>query len=197
MSVAVRTYRLMLRAYPAEFRREFEGEMLLLFSDLRRERGSRSVRFWAGQLWDVARSAPALRLDAWMARRTNHSHHREGTMMTMAILAVLIGAMEAVNAAQEVWFGYAKHDGYPLMGGTMGVVAGVLLLSAGVAVLRKSDRAANFLRAAAVTCLAVFAFMAVAMPLMSGLATLLGIAFPVAVLLYLWRNRPRGDTVVA
>ncbi|MDB4906146.1 MAG: hypothetical protein JWO05_930 [Gemmatimonadetes bacterium] len=197
MSGAERAYRLMLRAYPPDFRARYGREMALLFLDLHRESRVRGVRFWAGQLRDVARSAPALQLEAFVRGRRTHAHLGNGTMMTMAILAIMIGAIEAVNASQEVYFGSVNHDGYALMGGTMGVVAGLLLFSAGVAVLRRSERAASFLRASAITCLAVFAFMTVAMPLMSGASTLLGIGFPIVVLAYMWRNRARGESAVA
>src|SRR6266545_3258203 len=50
-------YRLLLRAYPPDFRAEYEREMVLLFRDLCRESDVRTVGFWARVLCDVARSA--------------------------------------------------------------------------------------------------------------------------------------------
>ncbi|MBV9958721.1 MAG: hypothetical protein JO360_09885 [Acidobacteria bacterium] len=58
-------YRLLLAAYPAEFRQEYEREMLLVFRDLCREHrqsGLGLVRVWMRALLDLAQSAPRERL---------------------------------------------------------------------------------------------------------------------------------------
>src|SRR6266571_3381953 len=66
---AERIYRLLLRAYPPDFRAEYEREMVLLFRDQCRESDVRTIGFWAAVIWDVARSAPALRAEAWRTPR--------------------------------------------------------------------------------------------------------------------------------
>ena len=62
---AERIYRLLLRAYPPDFRAEYEREMVLLFRDQCQESDVRTLGFWAAVICDVARSAPALRAAAW------------------------------------------------------------------------------------------------------------------------------------
>ena len=58
---AERVFRLLLRAYPREFRAKYGQEMVLVFRDQCREGDVRSLGFWGRVLWDVLRSAPALR----------------------------------------------------------------------------------------------------------------------------------------
>jgi hypothetical protein len=199
-SAAERIYGLVLRAYPAAFRTAYGREMLMLFRDRRREVADADggVRFWVEMLWDVARSAPALRLEALRARRDTDIPTEGGTMKTMAILAVLIGAFEAVNSLAEGWAGgVVNHDAYSLTGGTLGAAAGLALLAAGVAMLLRSRRAAALARGVAVACVAVFAIVAVAAPRLSLLATILGVAFPIALLLFLRRGSGKSVPMTA
>ena len=58
---AERIYRLLLRAYPPAFRAEYGREMVLVFRDQCRDGDVRTLGFWVRVLWDVVRSAPALR----------------------------------------------------------------------------------------------------------------------------------------
>ena len=198
MSAAERTYQLLLRAYPAGFRAAYAREMTLLFRDQRREPDARGVRFWAELLWDVARSAPALRVEALRARWDRDIQPEEGTMKPMAILAVLIGAFEALNSLVEAWAGgVVNGDGYSLMWGILGAVAGALLLASGIALLRRATGAAAWARGAAVTCLAVFVFIDLVHPRMSILATVLGIGFPIALLLFLRWGRGQSGPIIA
>src|SRR5258707_12865221 len=94
---AERLYRLWLRASPPEFRAEYGGEMVLLFRDQCRESDVRTVGFWAAVTWDIARSAPALRVEAW----------RENTrtmvviMKLAAMLTVLVGVLGVLNAVVD------------------------------------------------------------------------------------------------
>jgi uncharacterized protein involved in exopolysaccharide biosynthesis len=65
---AERLYRLLLKAYPAEFRREFEEKLVQLFLDQHRDAtggGSRSapLGFWVRTLKDTTRSASREHLD--------------------------------------------------------------------------------------------------------------------------------------
>ena len=115
--------------------------------------------------------------------------------MTMAILAILIGAMEAVNATQEVWVGGVVNRGWPLLGGTIGIVAGTLLLAAGVAMLRRSPNAAALAQGAAITCLLVFVLTGLVIPQMSYFATILGVGFPIILLIFLRRTRGRESSM--
>lgn len=194
MSAAERAYQFLLRLYPRGFRDEYGHEMALAFRDQGREVQRNAARFWADTLVDIARSAPPLQLEALWVRTGRFMQTGEGTMtkMTMAILTIMIGALEAMNALQEVWgAGIVSHDSRALLGGTIAMVAGALLITAGIALLRRSPNAAKLAQAAAITCLVVFAFLALALPLLSQFAIILGIGFPIALLGFVRWDRPR------
>ena len=196
MNGTERAYQLLLRAYPGTFRTAYGREMTLVFRDQCRAARTRGVGFWTAIIWDVARSAPALRLEVSRALWQRNFRTGEGAMMkmTVAILSILVGAVEAVNSLQEVWVGGAlNRDASLLIGGTIAVVAGVLLLTAGIALLRGSGRAVDLALGAAVTCLVVFVLVGLVKPQMSMFATLLGIGFPIALLLFLRVTRGQGS----
>ena len=196
MNAALRAYELLLRAYPSEFRAAYEREMTMIFRERRKESASHA-HFWSEIVLDVLRTAPALRLEALHTRWVRNIQTGEGTTMkmTMAILAILIGAVEAVNATQEVWVGGAVNRGWPLLGGTIGIVAGILLLAAGVAMLRRSPNAAALAQVAAITCLLVFVLTGLVVPQMSYFATILGVGFPIALLIFLRWTRGRESSM--
>jgi hypothetical protein len=196
MIAAERVYRLLLRAYPAEFRNGFGKEMVLLFREQHRECDDGVVRFWTATIWDIARSAPTLRMQVLRERWNSDTQTAEGTMKPMAILAMLIGAMEAMNALAEGWAGgLANRDGSSPAALAFAVAAGALLVVAGVQLLRRSARAASQARGAAVACLAVFVIITLAAPMLSIFSTILGIGFPIALLLFLYRGK--GQSVAS
>ena len=98
-------------------------------------------------------------------------------------------------ATQEVWVGGVVNRGWPLLGGTIGIVAGTLLLAAGVALLRRSPNSAALAQGAAVTCLLVFVLTGLVVPQMSYFATILVIGFPIALLIFLRWTRGRESSV--
>jgi hypothetical protein len=113
--------------------------------------------------------------------------------MLVAILTIFIGALSAAAGVQElVVMGIVRNQFIPLTGGTLGAVAGALLLSSGIALLRQSPRANSLTRAAAIASLPVAGLIG---QLGWGLAgwpmTLLGLAWPLFVLL---RIRSRATT---
>jgi hypothetical protein len=198
VSAAERVYRLMLRAYPSAFRAEYGQQMALIFRDRRREAAATHLAFWAAMVADVARSAPGLRLDAARAEWGTDIQIKGGKMKTMAILAIVIGAIEVVNSLVEGWFGgVVNHAGSSLAGEAMGVVAGVvagaLLVAAAIALLRRSSGAKALAAGAAVTCLAVFVLVALLRPMFSIFSTLLGIGFPIVLLVFLSATRGQGS----
>ncbi len=70
LSLSQSFYRLLLAAYPAEFRDEYGREMLLVFRDLCRERAQTNGRLGLMQAWirallDLARTAPGERLQSF------------------------------------------------------------------------------------------------------------------------------------
>src|SRR5438046_9508567 len=102
---AERIYRLLLRAYPPDFRAEYGREMVLLFRDQCRESDVRTLGFWTAVIYDVARSAPALRMEAW--RRNTRT--MEVIMKLAAILTVLLGVLGIANAVVD-WVAGSKRS---------------------------------------------------------------------------------------
>jgi hypothetical protein len=199
MSTAERVFKLFLHAYPVEFRAAYGHEMIVLFRDQRRA-GSGGARFWAECSWDVVRSAPALRMESWQSRWSMDPQSTEIFAMrkTMAILSILIGAIEVVNGLIEGWAAAANGlDASDLAVVTLVVVAGVLLLAAGIALASRSARAPALSLGAAIACLAVFILIGVALPRMSIFSMMLGIGFPIALLLFLRFGRGQPTRMVA
>jgi hypothetical protein len=196
---AERWYRLLLRAYPPAFRAEYGREMTLAFRQCRHEGTWSAPRFWAAMLWDVARSAPAQRLEELQVQWTMNLHIREGAMKTMGILATLIGALEVINSLMEGLAGGLGRPGTQLLSVALGLGGGLMLMLAGVAMLRLGARGASQALGGVVACLLAFATIAFAAPVMSIFAMLLGIGFPAVLLAYLlWRRgRDRGLPGVA
>lgn len=195
MSAAERAYRLLLRAYPAGFRADYGYQMAVVFRDRLHEAGARPVRFWAAMLVDVARSAPGLQLEAARARWVTDIQLKGAKMKAMAILAILIGAIEVANSMAEAWLGgIVNHGGTSLVGGALGVAAGALLVASAIAMLRRSPGAAALAQGAAIACLAVFALVRIFSPMFSIFSTMLGIGFPIALLIFLYVIRRRGPS---
>ena len=111
--------------------------------------------------------------------------------MVVGILTTFIGALGAAGATQElVVQGILNNQLIPLTGGTVGAVGGALMLSAGVALVRESPRAASLTTAAAISSLAVTALVGM---LGWGLAgwpmTLLGLLWPLFLLFHVRGGR--------
>jgi len=105
--------------------------------------------------------------------------------MFIAILTILIGAVLTAGGAQELIVqGIFNNRRYPLLGGTLGAVAGALLLSAGIALLRESPRATDLIRASAFVCVPVFVIIGFIWPLAGWPVRIIGIAFPLFLLAY-------------
>jgi hypothetical protein len=194
MSASERVYAVLLRAYPAAFRKAFGREMANSFRDLCREADGATVGFWLFVLGDLLRSAPALQLEE--VRVTTGNLITEGKMKTMAILALIVGALEALNSAAEgIVGGVVLHGGSALVSGGLGTIAGVLLVASAIAMLRRSRNASAIAQGSAVACLAIFASVTLISPRFSVLATILGICFPVALLAYFRTTGGRRDSV--
>jgi hypothetical protein len=118
-------------------------------------------------------------------------------MKPMAMLAVLVGVLEAANAMVEVWAGaIVNHDIVSLLSAGSAVLAALLLAGAGVLLLRGSPGASARAQGAAVLCLVVFG--AIARLRLSVASTLLGVVFPIALLVYLRMSggrRPSAPTM--
>ena len=104
--------------------------------------------------------------------------------MFIAVLTILIGALLTAGGAVELIQGIANKLPYPLVGGGLGTLAGMLVLSAGVALLRRSPRALSLLRVAALVSVPVFVLIGLIRPLAGVPVTILGIGFPLFLLVY-------------
>jgi hypothetical protein len=184
---AERAYALLLRAYPREFRATYGREMTLAFRDLARDAGTTHLRLWIEIIADVARSAPAQHADARRARRNADVRMEERRMKPMGILAVAIGLLQAVNAVVELTHGDAA--GLPGLVVGLAIVVGLLLVAAGVALLRRTPRAPTLAQVAAASWLVLVMIVRVVHPWMSIFTTLLAVVFPIALLVYVWRAR--------
>lgn len=189
---AERIYRLLLRAYPPEFRAEYGREMVLLFRDQCRESDVRTLGFWARVLSDVARSAPALRVAAWRAWATENNRTMEVVMKLAAMLTVLLGVMGVLNAGVE-WGASTSQpiqQAHALSLG-LGILASVLLLAAGVAMLSGTSRGRQAARLTLLASLVMIVAARLLVPWMSIFSQLIGIGLPVGLLIALyWPGKP-------
>jgi len=189
---AERIYALLLRAYPPGFRAEYEREMALCFRDLRRDVGTAGIRFWLEIVLDVARTAPAQRLEA-LHRRLTHLGIGGRLMRAMGLLAMVIGILETANTLTELAAGGVA--GRSTTGGLailFAIIGGVLLVAAGFA-LRHGR--ASWARNAAVACVVLFVLARVLTPWMSVASTVVGVLFPLVLLV--WASRQVRSTVSA
>jgi len=186
---AERIYRLLLRVYPQEFRAEYGREMVLVFRDQCRDGDVRTLGFWARVFWDVARSAPALRVEAWRGRGKVNTQTVEVSMKIAAVVTVLLAGFGVVGAVGE-WVAGTKGamgGGY-VLAVVLGVLASALLLGAGVAILLRSPRAARLALFASLTLVVAARLL---FPWMSILSQLVGFGLPVALLIALyWPRNP-------
>ena len=105
--------------------------------------------------------------------------------LPIATLAIVIGALETAGGAQElVLGGLLRGLTYPLIGGTLGTVAGALLLSAGIAMLRDSILTGAIARACAYVSMPVFILIGIIRPLAGVAVTVVSILFPLLLLAY-------------
>jgi hypothetical protein len=191
-ATAERIYRLLLRAYPPDFRAEYGPEMVLLFRDQCRESNVRALGFWAAVICDVARSAPALRVEAWRARASEGPRTMEVIMKLAAMLTLLLGLLGILNAVVE-WVAAAKQtiQGTPehALSLVLAVFASALLLAAGVAILRPTERGRQAGRLAVLASLVLIVAARLLHPWMSIFSQLVGIGLPVALLIALYWPR--------
>ncbi|MFB3923445.1 MAG: hypothetical protein ACE145_17120 [Terriglobia bacterium] len=117
--------------------------------------------------------------------------------LSVAILAVVVGALETAGGAQElVVQGILNNRGWPLIAGTLGTVAGALLLFSGIALLRNSQQALRLAYATAWVSAPVFILIGVIDRITGIPVTAIGIALPLFLVAYL-RKRHSGPNLAA
>lgn len=189
---AERIYRLLLRAYPPEFRAEYEREMMLLFRDQCRENDVRTLGFWVAVIGDVARSAPALRVEAWRAHASENTQTMEVLMKLAAMVTLLLGGVIGILNAAVEWVAASQQSvsGMHEVSIVLGVLASALLLAAGVAIANRTQRGRQVARLAVVASLVMIVVARLLFPWMSVFSQLVGIGLPVALLIALyWPQR--------
>ena len=187
---AERIYRLLLRAYPPDFRAEYGREMVLLFRDQRQESDLRTIGFWAAVICDVARSAPALRAEAWRSRGSQSTQTTEVIMKLAAMLTVLLGVLGILNAVVEWVAGSTGTiQGMHALSLGLGVFASALLLTAGIALLRPTQGGRQAARLALFASLVMIVAARLLFPWMSVFSQLVGIGLPIALLIALYWPR--------
>ena len=187
-------YRLLLRAYPQAFRAEFGREMALLFRDQCREGDVRSLGFWVTVIADVARSAPALRLEEW---RKNPATI-EVIMKLAAVLTVLLALFTILGAGAELVAGSKQ----PMPGGyvpsvALAIFANVLLLVAAIAILSRSSRGRQVARLAVVASLVMGITARLLFPWMGIFAQGVCLGLPVVLLIALYWPRRASPAAAA
>ena len=188
-AAAERIYRLLLRAYPPDFRAEYGREMVLLFRDQCQESDLRTIGFWAAVICDVARSAPALRAEAWRSRGSQSTQTTEVIMKLAAMLTVLLGVLGILNAVVEWVAGSTGTiQGMHALSLGLGVFASALLLTAGIALLRPTQGGRQAARLALFASLVMIVAARLLFPWMSVFSQL-GIGLPIALLIALYWPR--------
>jgi hypothetical protein len=110
-------------------------------------------------------------------------------MTVLAVIAILVGALETAAGLQElVVQGILNSRLYPLIGGTLGTVAGAFVLVTGIALFRRSPEARRLAQATAGICIPIFVLIGFIQRLAGWPATILGLALPLILLVVVGRR---------
>jgi hypothetical protein len=118
-------------------------------------------------------------------------------MKVMAILTVIVGGLELVNIIGDFVVGHGgRSGGTDLLVGLVALAA-IALIVGGVALLRRQRAAARIAGGSAFLSVLVFGGIAAFHPFISIAASMLGIAFPLGLLAFLFRGSARVDSHAA
>lgn len=116
--------------------------------------------------------------------------------MPVALFALVFGILEFAGGAQEmVYLGFLQSERYPLIAGALGVLAGALLLAAGIALLVRSPHASVLAQASAWVSVPVFILTGVITHRAGWPITAVGIAYPLFLTFFCWRGEKRRDPI--
>lgn len=170
--------------------------MTLIFRDEYRRSNAAALGFWLSMLCDVARSATPMWLDVLRSRARDYTRIVEVTMKLAGILAVLFGVYGAVNAVAEAVPGMqGTPGGAYILAVVLGVIAAVLLLTAGAALLRSPVSGRRTATITALASLVMILIVRLLHPWMSMLALIVGIGLPIALLAALYWPNGRGPSI--
>jgi hypothetical protein len=109
------------------------------------------------------------------------------TRVGIAVLGILFGALETAGGLQElIYQGILRSRTYPLIAGTLGTVAGAMLLATGIALLIRSRVVAELAWATLYTSVPVFVTIGIATHIAGWGITAVGILFPIVLV---WAQR--------
>lgn len=116
--------------------------------------------------------------------------------MSVAIFALVFGVLEFAGGAQEmVYLGFLQSERYPLIAGALGVLAGGLLLAAGVALLVRSSLASVLAQASAWVGVPVFILTGVVTHRAGWPITAVGIGYPLLLTFFCLRGERSRDAI--
>jgi hypothetical protein len=192
---AERMYRLLLRAYPNDFRSEYGGEMMLLFRDDHSRRKAAALGFWVSTVCDVARSATSMWMDVLWTRGKDYTRIVEVIMKLAGILAVLLGLYGVVSALVEAVAGIrGTPSGAYILAVSLGIIAAALLLTAGASLLRSPVTGRPTATITSLASLVIVLITRLLHPWMGMLALIVGIGFPIVLLAALHWPSGRGPS---
>ncbi len=102
----------------------------------------------------------------------------------LAVFAVVLGSLETAGGLQElVYQGILRSRTYPLEAGTLGAVAGAMLLATGIAMLVGSRSTPVLIQATAYVSAPVFVLIGIVTHIAGWGITALGIGYPILLML--------------
>lgn len=116
--------------------------------------------------------------------------------MFVALFALVFGVLEFAGGAQEmVYLGFLQSERYPLIAGALGVLAGGLLLAAGIALLVRSTLASVLAQASAWIGVPVFILTGVITHRAGWPITAVGIGYPLFLTFFRLRGGRNRDAM--
>ncbi|HLK04697.1 MAG TPA: hypothetical protein VKT53_09675 [Candidatus Acidoferrum sp.] len=113
-----------------------------------------------------------------------------------SLFAIIFGALETAGGVQElVYRGILNSETEPLIMGTIGTVASLFLLVAGILLLIRSPLADVFVRSAAYTSVPVFLITGVWKHYAGWPITLVGIAYPLLLVALTYKSAKPAQLV--
>lgn len=183
-------YRVLLVFYPQDLRQQFGEEMAQVFAEQISGEWNRHgvagiARVGLTAVWEVISVAMPLQLKRRLAMRGQ---------TLIATVAIVLGALETTGGIQElVYQGIFNSRTYPLVAGTLGTVAGIFLLAAGIAFLVRSGLAVVLASAAAYVSVPVFIQIGIVTRIAGWPITMAGILFPLLLFFFSRNLGKSGD----
>lgn len=116
--------------------------------------------------------------------------------MPIALFAIVFGALETAGGAQEmIYLGILNSETFPLEAGVLGVVAGGLLLAAGIALLVRSGLAPVLAHATAWISIPVFILTGIVTHRAGWPVTAVGIVYPLLLVFFCQKFQKSGGVL--